>query len=181
MKTLPIRTVALAASLTAAGCLNADLRSNQICASAPEQIPALPQGSGTIRLPPITIDLSSALPDLTRAGVSGTVLVQQLELASTNVDLSGIQKVDATVVGGGHGSSLPPVALTCNYHEPQNPPLPLTAITVPCSGPNVFEYVRSEQLTLEITLTSTSLPATSWTASVGACVSAEILVDYTKL
>lgn len=180
MKTSAITNAVVAAALAATGCLNADVKSNQICASNAEVVPGAPEASGQTELPPVVLDLTNSLPNLDRSGVSGTVLMQQIEITTTSADLSGIEAISATVTGES-GSTLQPLALNCSYQKPSNPVLPLESIVAPCSGENMFDYLKSQQtLTLLITLAG-SPPATSWQADVGACFSVEVVVDYTKL
>jgi len=173
--------VLAAAALATTGCLNADLQSSQVCATTPELVPGTPAGPAHPTFS-ITYDLSNGLSNLDHSGVSGTVLVQHIEISTSasGVDLSTIQQVDATVLPG-PGSTLPPVQLTCTYQPPAGGATPVTSIVVPCSDGNVFDYVKGKQLTLQITVTASSLPSTGWEADVGACFSAEVNVDYTHL
>jgi len=181
MKTPFLRNAIALAALAATGCLNADLKTSQICASSSSgQVPGTPPGVNSIELP-TSLDLSNSLPDLSKKGISGTVLMQQVTLSTTDGDLSGIETVSATVNGSGSSSGLPPVTLTCNYQKPAGESGPLTSIAVPCSDGNLFDYLQEQQtLTLQVTLNGT-LPSSAWTPDIGACFSAEIVVDYTQL
>lgn len=178
MKISPTLILALLGSLAATGCLNADFKTTQICAITPDQIPGVPAGLTDSVSFTTNLDLSG-LPNLNHSGLSGTLLMQQIQLSSSGLPqgLGWVQAVDATVLGGSED-----LKLTCTYTAPANPPASLNSIVVPCSGPNIFQSIQtSNQLSLKITLTSTSLPTSGWTADVGACFSAEIMVDYTKL
>jgi hypothetical protein len=182
MKTSAISCTIVVAALASAGCLNADLKTSQVCASAlSAQVPAMPATLTSLQLPPQDLDLSNSLPNLSQKGISGTVLMQQLTLSATGVDLSGIQSVSATVEASGSGSTLAPVNLSCNYQKPSSSTGPLSSIVVPCNDGNLFDYLQAQQsLTLVVTLDGV-LPDVTWTPDVGACFSVDILVDYTKL
>lgn len=183
MRTLPLSNrvlLAALAALAATGCLNADLKTSQICASSTSSpVPGSPPAVTSLQLP-TTLDLSNSLPNLSQKGLSGTVLMQQVTISSAGTDLSGIQSVSATVQATG-STSLPPVMLQCTYQKPSGSTGPISTIDIPCNDGNLFPYLQNQQtLTLQVTLDGV-LPSATWTPDVGACFSAEIVVDYTKL
>ncbi|HVP66013.1 MAG TPA: hypothetical protein VMT17_01995 [Anaeromyxobacteraceae bacterium] len=171
-----------AAALVSAGCLNADLKADQVCATMTELIPGAPSGpiDNTFT---ITYDLADGFSNLDHSGVTGTVLVQQIQISTqaSGVDLSTIDSVEATVLPSGSGSSLPPVPLACNYQPPTGVATPVTSLVVPCTDGNIFNYVKGQQLTMRLRVTASHLPAAAWLADVGTCFSVEVNVNYTQL
>jgi hypothetical protein len=182
----PKPTAVLALALLASGCLEANVKASRVCASeAGQAIPGVPASPGVpVSTPPVTvsIDLSGVLNDLDRAGVTGDVRMLDFGIASpSGADLYGIDSIAVRTLPSPTSPTLPPVPLDCSYQRPPGATRPITQVTAGCSSPNLFEYAKNQELVLEFTLTGTELPAADWTASVGACLSIEVTLDYTEL
>jgi len=172
---MPHSALALAlAAVALAGCLDAEVKASRVCASEGGAVFA-PGGSGTISVD-FEIDLSGVIPDLGGSGISGTVLMQQVQVSSTS-DLFGIETL--TVAARSSTPGEPPIPLSCDYQRPASGPV--YKIVAPCTGPNLFDYVSSQVLALTLTASGGSLPAPPLTAEVGSCLSLELKIDYTEL
>lgn len=173
-RTIPL--VLAAAALAATGCLNAEVTASSLCASQPgEQLPAAQPGAGSIDIA-LNLDLGSFGSNLDKNSVSGTVLMQQFDLSTdAGVDLAGVTQVNITVTSSDAG-----IQLDCPY-APTPDAGPVTALSVPCSSPNLFDYAREGSLSLDIQLVGSNLPPFPWTATLGACLSVDVSADYTKL
>jgi hypothetical protein len=169
------------AALLAAGCLGAQVKTSSLCATEGGQVVPGASPGGSIHTQ-VTIDLGELGSDLDRSGVTGTVLLHEFTIAATDplADLYGVTQV-ALVATTDPSSSLPPVVLTCSYERPAGATPPLRTVVADCSGPNLFDYVKARSLTLDVDLAGTGLPSAPWTASMGACMSVQVDVDYTAL
>jgi hypothetical protein len=179
----PIAPALLAcAALAAAGCLGAQVKASSLCATEGGQIVPGVSPGGSIHTQ-VTIDLGDLGSDLNQSGVTGTVLLHQFAITSEDplADLYGVAQVGLVATTTSPGSTLPPVVLTCDYQRPAGATPPLRTVTASCSGPNLFDYVKAKSLTLDIDLAGTGLPSAPWTASMGACMSVQVDVDYTAL
>lgn len=177
----PIAPALLAsAALAAAGCLGAHVEASSLCATEGGQVVPGASPGGSIHTQ-VTIDLGLG-SDLDQDGVTGTVLLHEFAISSTDplVDLYGVTQV-ALAATADAVSGLPPVVLTCAYARPPGATPPLRTVAASCSGPNLFDYVKARSLTLDVDLAGTGLPSVPWIASMGACMSVQLDVDYSAL
>jgi hypothetical protein len=166
------------AALAAAGCLGAEVKASSLCAAEGAQVVPGASSGGSIHTQ-VTIDLGELGSDLDRSGVTGTVLLHEFTISAADplVDLYGVTQV-ALVATADPISTLPPVVLTCAYERPVGATPPLRTVSASCTGPNLFDYVKASSLTLDVGLSGAGLPPVPWVASMGACLSVKVDVDY---
>ncbi|GEJ55347.1 hypothetical protein [Anaeromyxobacter diazotrophicus] len=175
-----MRTAALAAALLAlAGC-SADLQVDRVCVTSPGYtVPsARVPGVTSAPLPPVQLAfaLGSTVPDLAQSGVHDVqVLFRSAALDSTqSADFVTTLTVSAVPPSG---STLPKLPLG-TYQRPATGAG--TSIEVTGDGAELFPYLQSGQLVLELSGTAdpSQAPGGSFTAGATLCAEVKAAVSY---
>ncbi len=172
---------ALSVLAVLAGCGDplffADVQARKICVTMPsQQIPGAPDITANV-LKEGDWDLGDDLRKLmSKDGASATIQVLEFTIADANgqADLTGIS--DASVVVA-RTDGTDPVTLLA-YTRPQNDP-PQHEIDMSGQSVDVGTYLDSGKLHYKVAAHGT-LPPTTWTADLQACMHAEVKVDALK-
>jgi hypothetical protein len=174
-----MRAPVVSAILALAGC-GADLQVDSVCVTTPGYtvLSARMPGVTSAQLPTIKLGFTvgAAIPDLKNSGAHDIhVSFRSLQLDST-ASTAFVTALTVRAVAPS-GSSLPKVTLG-TYQRPASGAG--TTLRVPGNGADVFPYLQSGRLVLEISgLTDPSqAPSGAFTADAEVCAEVEGAVDY---